>query len=1071
MLKLLGRWLKIYENEIGLLLWTAAILFLVRSSGIMLNNYAETAFLKRYGVEYMPIVNMINAIATFFIMGVMAAIMGRLPGTRLLSYLFMFCGGTVAGLYFLIPFDIDLIYPVLFMLKSQYEVLLGLLFWNLANDLFNMRQSKRLFPLITAGGVLGQIIGSFGTPFLARTLSLDNLLLAYLGTALLGAAAVKRMSVKFPTLLISDRKTKKTKSGTPMVEEVKKILPLMKESTLVKVLILLTFMPNVVIPIMNYQFNFAVNDQFATEDLMIRFFGYFRGVLNVVSLFILLFVGRIYGRWGLPVALMFHPFNYMLAFLAFLFRFDWFSAMYARMSTNILRTTINIPANAVVMGLFPESYRAMMRPFLRGTVVRVGLFLGSSLILISEALFHPRYLSLVAVPFVTAWVLTPFFLKRSYSKILLDLVSRNMLDLKSMEEEDVGHVFRDKKVQSQLVQAFLLARGNDCLWYARLLKTLDVKDLDAHIITRIKDQDEKTQIGLLELLSPHAGKAAVQILKALADPKKPDMLVAILKTVNRLDAEFSSDFDTEILVNSKHPEVKACAVISLFDHDPLKYRGIIDTCLDADDIDERKAGVIAAGESGEDAYIQRLESMLGAEENDPILPFVLKSLHRLGTPDMNTLAYPYLSHSLGSVRMAALEAFEIENDDTMMEVINMMNDPSDRVHDLAKLKIENSSYQNAQLLVESLTIPRSKVREGIFHLLQSMNIKDLDVFRAARFQLERSYRNIAEAEAVRLLPESRERDLLLDHLDQKRMVRLENALRILVTQDRSGRMRTIWRGISSTNSRQRSNSLEALDDLLDSSLSGIMIPLLEDLPLSQCLAIGRKKFQLPNFDSNPAAIYHHLLAKQNWVTVVLALYLIGHQDVDGLDRGFVENLTKSENVYVHQMAQCVIDQQQGLPGKKEDGMVTEISIPDKIMHLRRIQIFEGLSVTELAAVASVTDEVVFQPGKTVIKEGEPGETMYLMMEGEVSVNKSHGEGREIELDRISAGDYFGEMALFEDIPRSATIRTEQESRLLVLHKREFAEIVREYPQIALHICKVLGERLRKLHEKVKLYEK
>jgi hypothetical protein len=150
MLKLLGRWLKIYENEIGLLLWTAAILFLVRSSGIMLNNYAETAFLKRYGVEYMPIVNMINAIATFFIMGVMAAIMGRLPGTRLLSYLFMFCGGTVAGLYFLIPFDIDLIYPVLFMLKSQYEVLLGLLFWNAC-----FRLSRQAGYLDRSSGVLG----------------------------------------------------------------------------------------------------------------------------------------------------------------------------------------------------------------------------------------------------------------------------------------------------------------------------------------------------------------------------------------------------------------------------------------------------------------------------------------------------------------------------------------------------------------------------------------------------------------------------------------------------------------------------------------------------------------------------------------------------------------------------------------------------------------------------------------------------------------------------------------------------------------------------------------------------
>ncbi|KKL07641.1 hypothetical protein LCGC14_2583990, partial [marine sediment metagenome] len=190
MLKVLGKWLKIYEDEIGLFLWIAALLFLVRSSGILLNNYAETAFLKRYGVEYLPIVNMINAVATFFIMGVMAGIMGKLPGARLLFYLFLFCGMSVAGIRFLIPFGIDLIYPVLFMLKAQYEVLLALLFWNLANDLFNTRQSKRLFPLITAGGVIGQILGSFGTPFMVRMLSFDNLLFAYLATCVVGAVVV-----------------------------------------------------------------------------------------------------------------------------------------------------------------------------------------------------------------------------------------------------------------------------------------------------------------------------------------------------------------------------------------------------------------------------------------------------------------------------------------------------------------------------------------------------------------------------------------------------------------------------------------------------------------------------------------------------------------------------------------------------------------------------------------------------------------------------------------------------------------------------------------------------------------
>ena len=81
------------------------------------------------------------------------------------------------------------------------------------------------------------------------------------------------------------------------------------------------------------------------------------------------------------------------------------------------------------------------------------------------------------------------------------------------------------------------------------------------------------------------------------------------------------------------------------------------------------------------------------------------------------------------------------------------------------------------------------------------------------------------------------------------------------------------------------------------------------------------------------------------------------------------------------------------------------------------------------------------------------------------------EGIEFELARIRDGDYFGEMALFEDMARSATVRTEGETRLLVLHKREFTEIVREYPEIALCICKVLSSRLRTLHEKIQGREK
>jgi CRP-like cAMP-binding protein len=147
-------------------------------------------------------------------------------------------------------------------------------------------------------------------------------------------------------------------------------------------------------------------------------------------------------------------------------------------------------------------------------------------------------------------------------------------------------------------------------------------------------------------------------------------------------------------------------------------------------------------------------------------------------------------------------------------------------------------------------------------------------------------------------------------------------------------------------------------------------------------------------------------------------------------------------------------------------MVNNLTISDKIMLLKGIDIFESLSVSELAAIASVAEVTDIPVDQIIIQEGTFGETMYLIIQGEVSVIKELGKVNEIEIDRIKPGEYCGEMALFEEVERSASIRTEMKCSFMVLHKQEFREIVREYPQIALEVCKVLSGRIRKLHKKI-----
>ena len=150
-------------------------------------------------------------------------------------------------------------------------------------------------------------------------------------------------------------------------------------------------------------------------------------------------------------------------------------------------------------------------------------------------------------------------------------------------------------------------------------------------------------------------------------------------------------------------------------------------------------------------------------------------------------------------------------------------------------------------------------------------------------------------------------------------------------------------------------------------------------------------------------------------------------------------------------------------------MADETTISEKIMLLKGIELFENQSVGELAAIASVVEETDYPAGEIIIKEGRgggAGDRLFLIIEGEVSVIKDLGETNEVEIDRMTNGEYFGEMAIFEDTVRSVSIRTEKPSSFLVLHKQEFKEIVREYPQIALKICKVLSGRIRRLHKKI-----
>lgn len=103
------------------------------------------------------------------------------------------------------------------------------------------------------------------------------------------------------------------------------------------------------------------------------------------------------------------------------------------------------------------------------------------------------------------------------------------------------------------------------------------------------------------------------------------------------------------------------------------------------------------------------------------------------------------------------------------------------------------------------------------------------------------------------------------------------------------------------------------------------------------------------------------------------------------------------------------------------------------------------------------DTVRFEPGATIFRKGDPPDVMYIVLEGTVAIGTD-----DAVLDRIEAGGLFGEMALIDDAPRSASARAETHVALAPVDKDRFHELVARTPHFAVQVMRVMAERLRRL---------
>jgi CRP/FNR family transcriptional regulator/CRP/FNR family cyclic AMP-dependent transcriptional regulator len=132
--------------------------------------------------------------------------------------------------------------------------------------------------------------------------------------------------------------------------------------------------------------------------------------------------------------------------------------------------------------------------------------------------------------------------------------------------------------------------------------------------------------------------------------------------------------------------------------------------------------------------------------------------------------------------------------------------------------------------------------------------------------------------------------------------------------------------------------------------------------------------------------------------------------------------------------------------------------------LRAIPLFSGLRDDDLAPIADLLIERRFPKHKTIVEEGLAGDYMYVIREGRVQVSKLSDDGREKILEFLDAGDFFGEMSLLDDAPRSASVRALSDARILALSRADFLNVMRRNADVAMAVVQELARRLRDTDE-------
>ena len=433
-------------SEESFFTWAGLCLLLLGAAATALQNSAETLFLKRVGVEFLPLAFLACSVILVVGTAVIARIFSGLDRTRWLPRILLVLAVILLPIWLLIRLEVPGMLAALLILVELLEAVALLVFWIALGDLITGRQAKRLFAPLAAGATVGKLLGAFASAPAGRLVGIDGIVLIAAGLyALAGLSALRlRRSQAAPAPGIEQASTEvdgepsspqRSRRSEPSIRRI------WRESALFRVLVVFSFCMGALGPMLYFQFSFAVDQSTSGpggEQALLSIYSQFRGWLNVTVLVIQLGVSaKLYRRFGIPLSVAVWPLTYLGGFLWMGAAMSLPAAMSTVAAARLEGDAVAKPALRILFNLMPNRFRSRATGFAEGPARRIGGVLGNTLVLGAISVGGLAIVSLSAFPLVVVWLASSIVLWRLYPGLLLQAASDRGV---SLGEAELSHL-------------------------------------------------------------------------------------------------------------------------------------------------------------------------------------------------------------------------------------------------------------------------------------------------------------------------------------------------------------------------------------------------------------------------------------------------------------------------------------------------------------------------------------------------------------------------------------------------------------------------------------------------------